>query len=73
MKTKRIPDRIVQALRQQWLEKLSDALTCHPKHRSPETPAKYLRTLKMYANLIVRDEVPKATRPREGGLSQFEA
>lgn len=48
----------MQPLNERWIERLALALTRYQQDRSPKNRAEYLRVLKTFANLAVRDQIP---------------
>jgi hypothetical protein len=59
MRSRSLPDIVMEPVYERWLEKLALALTRFQQDRTPENRAVYLRTLKTFANLAVRDEMPE--------------
>ena len=56
------PDHTARRLNALWRERLADAYRRYLENRNDATKAEYLQTLRAYAGLILRSEIPEEPR-----------
>lgn len=56
------PDGTLWRLHEHWRERLVEAQSRYTENRNKENREEYLRMLKVFTNLVVRDEMPEDGR-----------
>ena len=60
------PDGTMRRLHDRWREKLAGAQSRYVEDRNIENREAYLRTLKAFTNLVIRDQIPDGEQTDEG-------
>jgi hypothetical protein len=56
----------MRRLHERWREKLAGAKSRYLENRTREDREEYLQTLKVFTNLVVRDQIPEDEQLAEG-------